>query len=254
MPTGCTTRRRADVYARSHGARARGVWRASGARGHGSRGARRPAADRRDVPCARRHLVGGVLDGRRRGAARVRTSRSSTWDSTRRAPAIIDVLERMGARHQDRDRARAGGRTDWHAFTCVMRDLRPAEITPDEVPGVIDELPVLAALATHGGELSVSGAQELRVKESDRISALADGLRLMGGDDRRARRRLFTCAGATGCAEARSTPKTIIDSPWRSRSRRSAPRGRRSSTTRARPACPTLSSLPCSSRCAREDR
>ena len=55
-------------------------------------------------------------------------------------------------------------------------------ITPDEVPGIIDELPVLAAMATHGGELRVSGAQELRVKESDRISALADGLRRMGGD------------------------------------------------------------------------
>jgi 3-phosphoshikimate 1-carboxyvinyltransferase len=50
------------------------------------------------------------------------------------------------------------------------------------VPGVIDELPVLAALATHGGALEVTGAQELRVKESDRISALADGLRGMGAD------------------------------------------------------------------------
>jgi 3-phosphoshikimate 1-carboxyvinyltransferase len=55
-------------------------------------------------------------------------------------------------------------------------------IAPDEVPGVIDELPVLAALATHGGELTVTGAQELRVKESDRISALAEGLRRMGAD------------------------------------------------------------------------
>jgi len=41
---------------------------------------------------------------------------------------------------------------------------------------------MLAALATHGGELSVSGAGELRVKESDRISALSDGLRRLGGD------------------------------------------------------------------------
>jgi 3-phosphoshikimate 1-carboxyvinyltransferase len=55
-------------------------------------------------------------------------------------------------------------------------------INPEEVPGVIDELPVLAALATHGGELQVTGAQELRVKESDRISALADGFRRMGAD------------------------------------------------------------------------
>jgi 3-phosphoshikimate 1-carboxyvinyltransferase len=55
-------------------------------------------------------------------------------------------------------------------------------VTPDEVPGVIDELPILAVLATPGGALQVSGAQELRVKESDRISALVDGFCRMGAD------------------------------------------------------------------------
>jgi 3-phosphoshikimate 1-carboxyvinyltransferase len=60
--------------------------------------------------------------------------------------------------------------------------LLDAEITPAEVPGVIDELPVLAALATHGGSLRVTGAEELRVKESDRISELALGLRRMGAE------------------------------------------------------------------------
>jgi 3-phosphoshikimate 1-carboxyvinyltransferase len=60
--------------------------------------------------------------------------------------------------------------------------LAAAEITPEEVPAVIDELPVLAALATHGGELRVTGAQELRVKESDRISALTEGFRRMGAE------------------------------------------------------------------------
>ena len=49
-------------------------------------------------------------------------------------------------------------------------------------PTLIDELPVLAALATFGGGVSVSGAGELRVKESDRISALVGGLRAMGAD------------------------------------------------------------------------
>jgi 3-phosphoshikimate 1-carboxyvinyltransferase len=53
-------------------------------------------------------------------------------------------------------------------------------IAPDEVPGLVDELPVLAALATHGGGLCVTGARELRVKESDRIAALAAGLRGLG--------------------------------------------------------------------------
>jgi 3-phosphoshikimate 1-carboxyvinyltransferase len=94
---------------------------------------------------------------------------------------IIDILKRMGAQIKTVvQHAQAGEPTG----TIQVRhaSLQPATIAPAEVPGVIDELPVLAALATHGGELSVSGAQELRVKESDRISALAEGLRRMGGE------------------------------------------------------------------------
>ena len=94
---------------------------------------------------------------------------------------IIDILKRMGA---DITTTVAHAQAGEPIGTIGVRhaDLQPATIAPEEVPGVIDELPVLAALATHGGELSVSGAQELRVKESDRISALAEGLRRMGGD------------------------------------------------------------------------
>ncbi|MFI5178471.1 MAG: 3-phosphoshikimate 1-carboxyvinyltransferase, partial [Vicinamibacterales bacterium] len=47
---------------------------------------------------------------------------------------------------------------------------------------LIDELPVLAACAALGGRLDVSGAAELRVKESDRITALVAGLRTLGVD------------------------------------------------------------------------
>ena len=61
------------------------------------------------------------------------------------------------------------------------RDNRALTVEPADVPGLIDELPALAALATHRGELRVTGAGELRHKESDRISALADGLRALGG-------------------------------------------------------------------------
>lgn len=60
---------------------------------------------------------------------------------------------------------------------------RSFEITPDEVPGLIDEIPALAAMAAMmpaGAELLVRGAAELRVKESDRISALAGGFRALG--------------------------------------------------------------------------
>jgi 3-phosphoshikimate 1-carboxyvinyltransferase len=95
--------------------------------------------------------------------------------------AIIGILERMGAQIAVEDTGATPGEP---AGRLVVRhgDVVAAEITPAEVPGVIDELPVLAALATHGGDLRVSGAEELRVKESDRISALADGLRRMGGE------------------------------------------------------------------------
>ena len=56
------------------------------------------------------------------------------------------------------------------------------EIAPDEVPGLIDEIPGLAALAAMqpGISMTVRGAQELRVKESDRITMLARGFTALG--------------------------------------------------------------------------
>jgi 3-phosphoshikimate 1-carboxyvinyltransferase len=99
---------------------------------------------------------------------------------------IIDVVRRMGA--SVTVEPDGGGEASEHVgeptgrVTVEYQGVGSIVITPEEVPGIIDELPVLAAMATHGGELQVSGAQELRVKESDRISALADGLRRMGGD------------------------------------------------------------------------
>jgi 3-phosphoshikimate 1-carboxyvinyltransferase len=94
---------------------------------------------------------------------------------------IIDVLRRMGANVHIET---SGSHVGEPVGTIRVRhgQLGMAAIAPEEVPGVIDELPVLGALATHGGELRVTGAQELRVKESDRIASLADGLRRMGAD------------------------------------------------------------------------
>lgn len=92
---------------------------------------------------------------------------------------ILDVLRRMGADVVVEERDESGGEPIG-TVTVRHQGLGATEIAPEEVPGVIDELPVLAALATHGGELKVTGAAELRVKESDRISALADGFRRMG--------------------------------------------------------------------------
>jgi 3-phosphoshikimate 1-carboxyvinyltransferase len=94
---------------------------------------------------------------------------------------VIDVLRRFGA-DVDVEAGHASAGEAMGTVTVRHRELVSVEVTPQEVPGVIDELPVLAALATHGGELRVTGAAELRVKESDRIAALVTGLRRMGAD------------------------------------------------------------------------
>ncbi len=59
--------------------------------------------------------------------------------------------------------------------------LKGVIIEPQEVPTLIDELPMLAVLATQAlGITEVKGAEELRVKETDRIEAIAKNLRAMG--------------------------------------------------------------------------
>ncbi len=61
--------------------------------------------------------------------------------------------------------------------------LRAVTIGADEVPALIDELPLIAVLATYAqGVTEVRGAKELRVKESDRIEAIALNLRAMGAE------------------------------------------------------------------------
>jgi 3-phosphoshikimate 1-carboxyvinyltransferase len=95
--------------------------------------------------------------------------------------AFLGILARMGAR-VDVEPDDVTGAEPQGTLTVRHGSLRPVEIQPVEVPGLIDELPALAALATHGGGLSVTGAGELRVKESDRIAALVAGLRALGAD------------------------------------------------------------------------
>lgn len=59
--------------------------------------------------------------------------------------------------------------------------LKAVEVLPEEVPSMIDELPILAVvMALSEGVSRVRGAQELRVKESDRIRAVVENLRAMG--------------------------------------------------------------------------
>jgi 3-phosphoshikimate 1-carboxyvinyltransferase len=86
---------------------------------------------------------------------------------------FLPVLQRMGLpleRVGERDvRARFGGA------------LRGTEVQPEEIPGLIDEIPVLAvAAAAAEGTTSFAGVEELRVKESDRMAAIATQLGSLG--------------------------------------------------------------------------
>lgn len=94
---------------------------------------------------------------------------------------FVTVLKRMGAKMAARETGAMGGEPVGILEVEGGGGLRGTRITADEVPGLIDELPVLALAATQAeGETLVEGAGELRVKESDRIEALAAGLRAMG--------------------------------------------------------------------------
>ena len=92
----------------------------------------------------------------------------------------LSLLKRVGAQVELLGTTEAGGEPRGSLRVRHGGNAR-LDLGPDDVPGVIDELPVMAALATYGGALRVTGAGELRHKESDRITALAAGLRGLGG-------------------------------------------------------------------------
>jgi 3-phosphoshikimate 1-carboxyvinyltransferase len=112
--------------------------------------------------------------------------------------ALLDVLRRFGARVEVTVAATDAGEP--RGSVVVEGDrMGTVEIAPADVPGLIDELPAIAALAAHGGRVDVRGAGELRVKESDRIAALVAGFRALGIDADE-RPDGFTIGGAAGAA------------------------------------------------------
>jgi 3-phosphoshikimate 1-carboxyvinyltransferase len=97
-----------------------------------------------------------------------------------RRTGLLDVLERMGARISVYNRRKAGGELigDLEVHSA---ELTATDIEPDEVPLVVDELPLFAlAAGSARGDSRVAGAGELRVKESDRIESVTNGLRTLG--------------------------------------------------------------------------
>lgn len=95
---------------------------------------------------------------------------------------VIEILKLMGARIEILHPRAAGGEPVAD-IRIRSSQLKGIEIPEALVPLAIDEFPVLfVAAACAEGETRLTGAEELRVKESDRIQVMADGLRVLGVD------------------------------------------------------------------------
>jgi 3-phosphoshikimate 1-carboxyvinyltransferase len=93
---------------------------------------------------------------------------------------VLNILRAMGADIEVTDRGEAGGEpvADLRVRGAALKGIR---IPEDQVPLAIDELPaIFIAAACAEGETLLTGAEELRVKESDRIQVMADGLGVLG--------------------------------------------------------------------------
>jgi 3-phosphoshikimate 1-carboxyvinyltransferase len=97
-----------------------------------------------------------------------------------RRTGLLDVLERMGARITIYNRRRVAGEP---AGDVDVRhaELVGADVGSEQVPAMIDELPLYALAAVNArGDSVLRGAAELRAKETDRLAAVVEGLRGLG--------------------------------------------------------------------------
>jgi 3-phosphoshikimate 1-carboxyvinyltransferase len=95
---------------------------------------------------------------------------------------FLEVLGRMGVRTESRIDDHELGEPVGDLFVAPCGGIVPVRVEPQELPLVVDEVPVLAAVAAHAlGDSWFLGAEELRLKESDRLGAIAAGIRGLGG-------------------------------------------------------------------------
>ncbi len=98
--------------------------------------------------------------------------------------AFLEALKAMGADIEvEPSPSPSSGAEPKGRVVVRGRELQGVEIPREKVPALIDELPILAVVAAFAsGTTRVEGASELRVKESDRLSAIVEGLRALGAD------------------------------------------------------------------------
>lgn len=96
--------------------------------------------------------------------------------------AMLDVIREMGAA-VEWENLRHASHEPIADLIVRRQPLQAGKILGERIPLLIDEIPILAVLATQAeGETQIRDARELRVKESDRLAALAKNLRAMGAN------------------------------------------------------------------------
>lgn len=94
---------------------------------------------------------------------------------------ILTAFDRLGVRYRLLNRRISGGEEIADVLT-EKSDMHGAVLTAEDIPSMIDELPLIALLCAFAdGESRISGAKELRVKESDRIRSTAELILSLGG-------------------------------------------------------------------------
>ena len=95
---------------------------------------------------------------------------------------ILDVVEKMGGNIEILDK-RVESNEEVGDIRVKTSDLQACEISGSLIPRLIDEIPVIAVMATQAkGTTIIKDAQDLRNKESDRITAVVTELRKLGAD------------------------------------------------------------------------
>jgi len=95
--------------------------------------------------------------------------------------ALLPVLRRMGGRVVIEELRGEGQGEPMGELVVSSSELVGTEVGADEIPGMIDEVPILAVGASQAeGRTIITGARELRVKETDRIQALVANFRALG--------------------------------------------------------------------------
>ncbi|CEN76738.1 3-phosphoshikimate 1-carboxyvinyltransferase [[Clostridium] sordellii] len=96
---------------------------------------------------------------------------------------ILDVLKNMNGNFEVFNRRLVGGELVGDIVVRYSEGLASTTIDSDLIPRLIDEIPVIAVLATQAnGDTIIKDAKELKVKESNRIQAVVDNLKRMGAD------------------------------------------------------------------------